>query len=123
MNEKLPRKSSLDLMLTQHLCDEDPEPREVGPCREIEPPQVWYYRIFSNSHTFVILLQIDPVSGDEPEIIFESFYKTKNTFIFTWPSIPGVAHFHWLRNPIRQLLLNNKAYYLVHTIRRILDFL
>ncbi len=39
VNEKLPLESSLDFTLTQHPCDENPEPREmcihleVGPSR------------------------------------------------------------------------------------------
>ncbi len=38
-NEGLPLKSSLDLTLTQHPRDEDPEPREVHVRLEVEPPQ------------------------------------------------------------------------------------
>jgi len=64
----------------------------------------------------VILLQGDPVSGDEPKTIYEGCYETENTFIFAWSSIPDVGHYHWLHGPIRQLALNNKAYYLVRTI-------
>ncbi len=83
---------------------------------EIKPPQTWYYRIFPNSHTLVILLQIDLTSGDEHETICEGCYETKDTFIFTRFLIPGVGHYRWLRNPIRQLPLNSKADYLVRTI-------
>jgi hypothetical protein len=39
----------------------------------------------------VILLQVDPVSGDEPEIVYEGCYKTKDTSIFTWSLILGVG--------------------------------
>ncbi len=71
----------------------------------------------------VILLQVDPASGDEPETVCEGCYETEDTYIFTWSSVLGVAHYHWLRGPIRRLPLNSKADYLVRTIRRILDFL
>ncbi len=90
---------------------------------EIEPPRAWYYRISPNSHTLVILLQVDPASGDEPEIICEGCYETEDISIFTRSSVPGVGHYRWLRGPIHRLPPNSKADYLVRTIRRILDFL
>jgi len=71
----------------------------------------------------VILLQVDLASGDEPETVYEGCYKTKDTSIFAWSLILGVGHYRWLRGPIRRLPLNDKANYLVHTIRRILAFL
>ncbi len=71
----------------------------------------------------MILLQIDLVFGDEPEIICEGFYEIENTFIFAWFSILGVGHYHWLRGPIRGLPPNSKADYVVHTIQCILNFL
>jgi hypothetical protein len=37
-NEKPPLESSLDLTLTQHLRDEEPELREVRVHLEVEPP-------------------------------------------------------------------------------------
>jgi predicted Fe-S protein YdhL (DUF1289 family) len=42
----------------------------------------------------MILLQIDLTIGDEPKTICEGCYKTKDTFIFAWSSIPGVGHYH-----------------------------
>jgi hypothetical protein len=77
-----PSESSLDLTLTQHPRDEEPEPREVHARLEIEPPWAWYYRISPNSHTLVILLQVDPASGDEPETICEGCYETEDSSIF-----------------------------------------
>jgi len=123
VNEKLPLESSLDLTLMQHHYDEDPKLQEMCHCLEIEPPQVWYYCIFLNFHTLVILLQVNPTFGDELEIVYEGCYETENIFIFSWFSIPGVGHYHWLCGPIHRLPLNSKAYYLVRTIQRILDFL
>ncbi len=90
---------------------------------EVEPPRAWYYRISPNSRTLVILLQIDPAFGDEPETVCEGCYETENTSIFAWSSVPDVGHYRWLRGLIRRLPPNNKADYLVRTIRRILDFL
>jgi hypothetical protein len=49
----------------------------------------------------VILLQIDPTSGDEHETICEGCYKTKDASTFAWSSIFGVGHYHWLRGLIR----------------------
>jgi hypothetical protein len=83
---------------------------------EIEPPQIWYYLISPNSHTLVILLQINPASSDEPETIYEDCYESKNTSIFAWFSILDVGHYRWLCGPICQLLPNNNADYLVYTI-------
>jgi len=71
----------------------------------------------------VILLQVDPASGNESKIVYEGCNETRDTSIFAWSSIPGIGHYHWSRSPIRLLFLNNKVDYLVRTIRRILDFL
>jgi hypothetical protein len=122
-NEEPPPESSLDLTLTQHPRDEKPEPREVRVRLEVEPPRAWYYQKSLNSCTLVILLQVDPVSSDEPETVCEGCYETEDTSIFAWSSVPGVGHYRWLRGSIRRLPPNSKADYLVRTIRRILDFL
>jgi len=90
---------------------------------EVEPFRTWYYRISPNSCTLVILLQVDLASDDKPEIVCEGCYEIKDTSIFVWSSIPGIGHYHWLYGPIYRLPPNSKADYLVHTIRRILDFL
>jgi hypothetical protein len=42
----------------------------------------------------VILLQVDPISGDEAETVYEGFYEIKDTSIFAWSSIPNVGHYH-----------------------------
>jgi hypothetical protein len=100
VNEKPPQEPSLDLMLMQHPHDENPELQEVPPCLEVEPVQAWYYHISLNSCTLVILLQVNLVSNDEPKTFYEGFYKTEYTSIFTWFSIIGVGHYHWLHSPI-----------------------
>ncbi len=79
---ELPSESSLDLTLTQRPRDEEPEPREMRACLEVEPPRAWYYRISPNSRTLVILLQVDLASGDEPETVCEGCYETEDIFIF-----------------------------------------
>jgi hypothetical protein len=122
-NEEPPSESSLDLTLTQHPRDEELEPQEVRVRLKVEPPQTWYYRISPNYRTLVILLQVNPAFGDEPRTVWEGCYETEDTSIFAWSSIPGIGHYRWLRGPIRRLPPNNKADYLVRTIRRILDFL
>jgi hypothetical protein len=71
----------------------------------------------------VILLQVDPASGDKPKTVCEGYYETKDISIFAWSSIPGVGHYRWLHGLIRQLPPNNKVDYLICIIRRILDFL
>ncbi len=90
---------------------------------EVEPLRAWYYCILPNSRTLVILLQVDPASGDEFKTICEGCYETEDTSIFAWSSVLGVGHYRWLRDLIRRLPPNNKADYLVHTIQRILNFL
>jgi hypothetical protein len=122
-NEEPPPESSLDLTLTQHPRDEEPKPREVRARLEVEPPRAWYYCISPNSHTLVILLQVDLAFGDEPETVCEGCYETEDTSIFAWSSVPGVGHYRWLCGPIRRLPPNSKADYLVRTIHRILNFL
>ncbi len=96
MNKKPSPKSSLDLTLTQHPRDEDPEPRKVHVHFEVDPPRTWYYCISPNSCTFVILLQINPAFGDEPETVCEGCYKIEYISIFAWSSILDIGHYRWL---------------------------
>jgi hypothetical protein len=49
---------------------------------EVKPLRAWYYCIFLNFRTLVILLQVDPASGDEPKIVYEGCYETKDISIF-----------------------------------------
>jgi hypothetical protein len=49
----------------------------------------------------VILLQLNPVPGDESKIVYEGFYETKKTFTFAWSSASSVGHYRWLHGPIR----------------------
>jgi hypothetical protein len=123
MNEKPPLESFLNLTLTQHPCDEDPELWKVHACFEIEPPRTLYYYISPNFCTSMILLQVDPISSDEPKTICEGCYEIEDTFIFAWFLVPRVGHYHWLRGLICWLPLNSKADYLVCTIWHILYFL
>jgi hypothetical protein len=123
VNEEPALESSLDLTLTQHPRDEDLAPREVHARLEIDPPQAWYYYIFPNSRTLVILLQVDLAFDDKPETIYEGYYETEDTSIFAWSSVPGVGHYCWMSGPIHRLPPNSKVDYLICTIRRILDFL
>ncbi len=81
-NEEPHLESPLDLTLTQHPHDEEPEPREVHARLEVEPPRAWYYRISPNSRTLVILLQVDPTFGDKPETVYEGCYETEDNSIF-----------------------------------------
>jgi hypothetical protein len=60
---------------------------------EVKPPRAWYYHILPNSHTLVILLQVNPASGDKPETICEGCYETEDTSIFAWSSILGIGHY------------------------------
>jgi hypothetical protein len=87
-------------MLTQHLHDENPELQEVRTYLEVDPMQAWYYHIYANSRTLAILLQVNPVSGDEPETICEGCYEIEDTSIFAWFSILGIGHYCWLHGLI-----------------------
>jgi len=107
-NEESPSEASLNLTLTQHLRDEELEPREVRAHLEVEPPRAWYYRISPNSRTLVVLLQVDLASGDEPETVCEGCYETEDTSIFAWSSVLGVGHYRWLHGPIRRLPPNTR---------------
>ncbi len=113
----------MDLTLTHHPRDEEPKIRKVRARLEVEPPQVQYYRISPNFRTLMILLQVDPVFGDEPKTVCEGYYETEDIFIFAWSSVFGVGHYRCLHGPIRQLPPNIKVDYLIHTIRCILNFL
>jgi hypothetical protein len=99
-NKEPPLESSLDLTLTQHPRDDEPEPRKVCARLKVEPPRTWYYCISPNSCTLVILLQIDPAFSDEPKTVCEGCYKTKDTSIFAWSSVPNVGHYRWLHGSI-----------------------
>jgi hypothetical protein len=76
-NEEPLLELSLDLTLTQHPRDEEPEPREVRARLEIEPPQAWYYRISPNSRTLVILFQVDLASVTNPKPFVKVVTKLK----------------------------------------------
>ncbi len=80
VNEKPPWESSLDLIFTQHAHDENPKPRKVRPYLEIEPLRAWYYRISSNFHTLMILLQFESTFNDGYKTITKVFTKLK-TFL------------------------------------------
>ncbi len=56
VNEEPALESSLNLTLTQHLHDEDPELREVHVRLKVDPPRAWYYHIFLNFYTLMIFL-------------------------------------------------------------------
>jgi len=71
----------------------------------------------------VILLQVDLASNDEFETVYEGCYKIENNFIFARSLVFDIRHYRWLCGSICRLPLNNKADYLVRTIRCILDFL
>ncbi len=71
----------------------------------------------------MILLQVDPVFGDEPKIVYKSFYETKDTSIFAWSLMFDIRHYRWLCDSICWLSPNNKVNYLIHIIQRILNFL
>ncbi len=122
-NEEPPSEPTLNLTLMQHPRDEKLEPREVCARLEVEPLRAWYYRISPNSHTLVILLQVDLAFSPKLETLCEGCYETKDTYIFAWSSVFGIGHYRWLHGSIRRLPLNNKANYLIRIIRRILDFL
>ncbi len=64
----------------------------------------------------MILLQVNPTSGDEPETVCEGCYEIEDTSIFAWSSIPRIGHYRWLRVPIRRLPLNSKVDYLVRIV-------
>ncbi len=98
-NEEPPPELSLDVTLIQHPCDEEPEPQEVHVHFEVESLRTWYYFISLNFRTLVILLQIDPTSGDELEIVCEACYKTEDTSIFTWFLVPDIGQYRWWRAP------------------------
>jgi hypothetical protein len=63
----------------------------------------------------MILLQVDPISGDEPETICEGFYKIEDTSIFAWFSIFNGGHYRWLCGLIHRLPFNSKVNYLIRT--------
>ncbi len=71
----------------------------------------------------MILLQVDPASGDEPETVCEGYYETEDTSTFACSSLPNVEHYRWLHGPICRLPPNSKVDYLVRTIRHIRNFL
>jgi hypothetical protein len=75
---------------------------------KVEPLRAWYYHISPNFRTLVILLHINPVSGDEPKTVCGGCYEIEDTSIFTWSSIPGVGHYRCLCGPICRLPPNNK---------------
>jgi hypothetical protein len=90
VNEEPPWESSINLMLTQHLCDEDLKLREVPPFLRLNP---FKFGIISS---LVILLQVDFISNDELKTFSKHFYETEDTSIFAWSLIFRIGHYHWL---------------------------
>jgi len=80
VNEEAPLESSLNLTLTQYPHDKYLESRKVRPRLEVKPLQAWYYCIFLNSHTLVILLQVDLAFHDEFETVCKVVTRLK-TFL------------------------------------------
>jgi hypothetical protein len=76
-NEEPPPESSLNLTLTQHPRDEEPEPREMRARLEVEPPRAWYYRISPNSRTLVILRKSTPLLVTNPKSFVKVVTKLK----------------------------------------------
>jgi hypothetical protein len=95
---------------------------ERCPHLELNPFKLGTIVFFSNSRTLVILLQVDLVSGDESETVYEGFYETKDTSIFARSSILDSGQYCWLHDLIHQLPPNSKVDYLIPTIRCILNF-
>ncbi len=95
----------------------------MRPRSEIETLQTWYYQIFLNFCTLVILLQVNPTFSNEPETIYEGLFRIENTSIFAWSLIPDVEQYRWFHSLIHQLLPNNKADYLICTIQCVLNCL
>jgi hypothetical protein len=123
VNEEPTLKSYLDLTLMQHPFNENPKLQKVRACLEVDPFRTWYYHISLNFGTLMILLQVNFVSSNEPKIVCEGCNEIEDTSIFAWFSIIGARHYRWLHSTIHRLPPNNKADYLVHTIRHILNFL
>jgi hypothetical protein len=63
---------------------------------EVELLQTWYYQIFLNSHTLVILLYVNVIFCDQPKIVCEGFYEIEDISMFASSLIFGVGHYHWL---------------------------
>jgi len=100
MIKDLPWKSSLNLTLTQHPCNEDPKPWKMRLHFKVEHLWAWYYQNFPNFHTLVILLQVNLTFSNEFTTMYEGFYEIKNILIFAWSSIPNIGHYHWLGSSI-----------------------
>jgi len=79
MNEESPLESSLDLALTQHHHDENPESQEVRPRLEVEPLLNLVLSNFSKFSNLGDFVTGRPHFNDELETICEGFYETKNT--------------------------------------------
>jgi hypothetical protein len=90
---------------------------------KLNPLEFGIIKKIMNSYTLVVLLQVDPISNDEIETIYNFFYEIEDTSIFTWFSISNVGHYCWLCGSLYRLPPNSKAYYLVCIIQCILNFL
>ncbi len=66
---------------------------------KVEPFEACYYRIFSNSRTLLILLQVNPIFCDKPKTVCEGCYKIEDTSIFAWSLVPDVGHYRQLHSP------------------------
>jgi hypothetical protein len=63
----------------------------VRPHLEFNTLKFGVITFFPNSHTLVILLQVNLAFNDEPETFCELFYKTEDISVFAWFSILDVS--------------------------------
>jgi hypothetical protein len=101
--------------------------REEKPPRRVVRTQVdcltWDRRLSPNPHALAIYLEFVPARGAAPKRFEECQCEDDDVRFHCRTWVPGDGHYRWLRGPINPLPMEHRAEYLVHTIRRILDFL
>jgi hypothetical protein len=101
--------------------------REEEPSRKVVRTQVdrsaWDRQLSPNPHALAIYLEFVPAQGIAPKRFEKCQCEDDDVRLHCRTWVPGDGHYRWLRGPINPLPMEHQAEYLVHTIRRILEFL
>ncbi len=76
-----------------------------------------------NPHAFVIYIKLVIVFKNKDGRFYECQCEDNDIYIFSQTWVIGDGHYHWLKGPINPLLMEHMAKYLVHTIRRLIEFM
>jgi len=87
--------------------------------------QPWLGHFQPDARALVILLQVGSLEPDGSEVTFQGCFEGPNIeqYFGFCPMEGSRGHNKWLDGPVQLLTRNQRAAYVVDTVRRVLDFL